>query len=150
MRSALSWINNKSNRLGLLLGLVGLIFSFSGRSFNLGRELADPLPVALTLSQALRGGFLYLNWRGVAWHLLFILLLVFLAVGISRFWLPNGQREEIKMATVVRLAAALNIAVVAMTEVDAIVVGFWYAMAGYVSVILAGVVANQVAKIMNR
>ena len=144
------WLKDKSNQLGLITGLVGLLFSFAGRPLNLGRELGDPLPVVLSLSQALRGGLLYLNWRGVVWHLLFILFLVLLAAGILHLRLPKSQRQQISLGKVVRFAAVLNVLAVALTEVDAVVVGFWYLMAGFVSVFLAGVLAEGVAKLMNR
>ena len=144
------WLNDKSNQLGLIVGLIGLLFSFAGRPLNLGRELGDPLPVILSLSQALRGGLLYLNWRGVVWHLLFILFLVLLAAGILHLRLPKSQRQQISLGAAVRFAAVLNVLAVALTEVDAVVVGFWYLMAGFVSVFLAGVLAEGVAKLMNR
>ena len=143
-------IYDKSMRLGLAAGLIGLLFSFAGRELNLGRELADPLPVVLGLSQALRGGFLYLNWRGMVWHLLFILFLVLLIVGILRLWLPKSQWSQIRIGSAARFAAILNIAAVALTEIDAVVVLIWYLMAGFVSVFLAGALADGVAKLANR
>lgn len=143
------WLNSKTNQVGILAGLIGLLFSFAGRSLNLGRELGDPLPVALSFSQALRGSLLYLNWRGVVWHLLFILFLVVLVVGIVRFWLPLTQRQEILLGTAARVAAVLNVTAVAITEIDAIVVAFWYGMAGFISVFVTGLVAEGVAKLIN-
>ena len=144
------WLNDISNQVGIIAGFIGLIVSFAGRPFNLGRELADPLPVVLSFSQALRGSLIYLNWRGVIWHLLFILFVILLVTGISRLWLPMAQWLEFKLGSAARLAVMLNIIVVAFTEVDAIVVGFWYLMAGFVSVFVAGALAEGVTKVMNR
>lgn len=150
MNTLQQWQHDKSMRLGLTVGLVGLVFSFAGRGLNLGRELGDPLPVMLVLSQALRGSLLYLNWRGVVGHLLFILFLVLLIVGIVQLWLPKSQHQEIRLRSAARVATGLNIAVVAFTEVDAVVVGFWYLMAGFLSLFLAGALADGLTKLMNR
>jgi len=137
-------------RLGLITGLIGLAVSFAGRGLNLGRELGDPLPIVLGFSQALRGGWLYLNWRGVGWHLLFILLLVVLNVEIVRLWLPKDQQQQVRLESAVRFAAVLNLTIVALTEVDAVVVFIWYLMAGFISLFLAGRLADGATKLMNR
>ena len=150
MNTVQQWLNDRSMRLGLVVGLIGLGLSFAGRGLNLGRELGDPLPVVLVLSQALRGSLLYLNWQGVGWHLLFLLFLVVIIVGIIYLWLPKDQRQQISIRSAVRFAVILNIAVVAITEVDAFVVGFWYLMGSFVSIFLAGVLADGAAKLMNR
>lgn len=150
MSTLRQWFSDKSNQLGIIVGFVGLLISFAGRPFNLGRELGDPLPVVLSLSQALRGSLIYPNWGGVLWHLLFILFLVLLIAGIVRLRLLPAQRLAVRLGAAARLAIIINVAVVAFTEVDAIVVGFWYVMAGFVSLFLAGALAEGVAKIMNR
>ncbi|VAW32241.1 hypothetical protein MNBD_CHLOROFLEXI01-869 [hydrothermal vent metagenome] len=144
------WVNDRSMRLGLITGLIGLAVSFAGRGLNLGRVLGDPLPIVLGFSQALRGGWLYLNWRGVGWHLLFILFLVVLNAGILRFWVPREQWEQLRMGSAVRFAAVLNLTIVALTEVDAVVVFIWYLMAGFISLFLAGRLADGATKLMNR
>lgn len=142
------WINDKSMRLGLIAGFIGLIVSFAGQGLNLGRELGDPLPVVLGFSQALRGGLLYLNWRGVGWHLLFLLFLVVLNAGILRLWLPKDRWHQIRFNSAVRIAAVLNVAAVALTEIDAVVVLVWYLLAGFISVYMAGILANVLGRLI--
>ncbi len=144
------WVNDQSIRLGLVTGFLGLGVSFAGRGLNLGRELGDPLPLVLGVSQAFRGALLYLNWRGIGWHLLFLLFLVLLNVGILRLWLTKDQRQQISVESAVRIAAVLNSAVVALTEIDAVVVFIWYLLSGFISVQVAGLLAKGVLWLMNR
>lgn len=135
-------------RLGLITGFIGLIVSFAGQGLNLGRALGDPLPVVLGFSQALRGGWLYLNWRGVGWHLLFLLFLAVLNLGVLRLSLAKDQWPQIQFDSAVRIAAVLNVAAVALTEIDAVVVLVWYLLAGFISVYLAGMLANILSKLV--
>jgi hypothetical protein len=150
MNSLQQWVNDKSIRLGLAAGLIGLPLSFAGRGLNLGRELGNPLPLVLGFSQALRGNFLYLNWRGMVWHLLFLLFLLLLVVAILHGWLPKSEWQQIRIGSAARFAAVINIFVVALTEIDAVVVLIWYLMAGIVSLFFVGLMANGVVKLMRR
>ncbi|WP_420630574.1 hypothetical protein [Candidatus Leptofilum sp.] len=150
MNQLIDWIGRQSNQMGLLVGLLGLPISFLGRDYNLGRELADPLPVVLGVSQAVRGGFLYLNWRGIVWHLAFIVFLLVLLVGIIRLRLPKTRWAELDYRAAAQVAVVLNVGLVALLEIDAFVVALWYSMAGLVSVLLTRLLAGSVAKVMSR
>ncbi|WP_420643490.1 hypothetical protein [Candidatus Leptofilum sp.] len=150
MNQLKQWLRDTSNQIGLIVGILGLPISFLGQDYNLGRELADPLPVVLGVSQAMRDGFLYLNWRGIAWHLFFVIFLIFLLVGIVRLRFARTEWAMFDYRAAAQVAVVLNVGVVALLAVDAFVVALWYGMAGLLSVLLARLLAGGVAKIMSR
>lgn len=137
---------DEANVAGIITAVIGLIISFAGRGIIPGRELGDPIVLTLSASQLIQGGFLYFNWRGLVYHLLFAVLLGVLAVVV--LWLLSG-RQSVDPAAAVRagrLAAIVNVTAVALTEVDAFIVGFWYVAAGLISAYINGFVAGQIAR----
>ncbi len=139
----------EANVAGIMTAVIGLIISFAGRGIIPGRELGDPIVLTLSASQLLQGSFLYFNWRGLAFHLLFAVLLGGLAVVV--LWMMSG-RQPVDPAAAVRagrLAAIVNVTAVALTEVDAFIVGFWYVAAGLISAFITGFAAGQIARRWN-
>ena len=137
---------DETNVAGIITAVIGLIISFAGRGIIPGRELGDPIVLTLSASQLIQGSFLYFNWRGLVYHLLFVMLLGVLAVVV--LWLLSG-RQPVDPAAAVRagrLAAIVNVTAVALTEVDALIVGFWYVAAGLMSAYITGLVAGQIAR----
>lgn len=130
---------------GVVTAVIGLTVSFAGRGLIPGRELGDPVVLTLSLSQLVQSGYGYFNWRSLIFHGLFILFLSGLAVVV--LWLFNGRQPVSpgKAVLVARLAAAINVTAVALTEVDALIVAFWYLVAGILSVYLTGFVAQKIA-----
>ncbi len=137
---------DEANVAGMVTAVIGLIISFAGRGIIPGRELGDPIVLTLSASQLIQGNFLYFNWHGLLVHLLFAVFLGGLAVVV--LWLLSG-RQPVAVADAVRagrLAAIVNVTAVALTEVDAFIVGFWYLAAGLMSAYITGFVAGQIAR----
>ncbi|HIP72198.1 MAG TPA: hypothetical protein EYH05_12470 [Anaerolineae bacterium] len=137
---------DEANVAGIITAVLGLIISFAGRGIIPGRELGDPIVLTLSASQLIQGRFFYFNWRGLAFHLLFVVFLGGLAVVV--LWLLSG-RQPVGPAAAVRagrLAAIVNVTAVALTEVDAFIVGFWYVAAGLISAYITGFVAGQITR----
>ena len=134
--------NRASVSAGLFAGLIGVIVSFAGHGLIPGRVLGDPLPLALAFGQIMRS-LLYFNWRGLLWHLLFAILLGVLAVVLLR-WLTPVEPLAGDVAQAASIAAIVNLVVVALTEVDALMVAFWYLMASFISYMVTITVARRV------
>ena len=125
---------------GILAGLIGLVFSFAFKGIIPARPLGDPLPLMLSAT-SLTKGLLYFQWRAPLFHLFFALALGLLAVVVLR--LLTGRRPRRAEAGFTgRIAAVVNVGLVALLAVDAIIVGFWYLMAGVVSVLITGYAAG--------
>jgi hypothetical protein len=128
---------------GLGAGAVGLIASYGLRGANLGRPLGDPVPLMLAVTQ-IPNGFTYFPWRPALYHLIFAVILGVLAfVGLALLGKGNTTRQESVRAG--RIAALMNLLVVAALQVDAVVVGFWYLVSGLASILISGMVAGLVA-----
>lgn len=135
--------------IGGITGLVGLALSFLGRGIIPGRVLGDPLPLVLSVAQLIRGP-LYWNWQAPLIHILFLAILAGLAV--SGVYLVRREKggEWMLAVEVARVTAVINVGVVALMEIDAIVVGFYYIIGGLVSVWITGTVARWMAHQMKR
>jgi len=133
---------------GILAGLIGLVFSFAFKGIIPARPLGDPLPLMLSAT-SLTKGTLYFQWRAPLFHLFFALALALLAVVALRILAGRrpGRAEAIFAG---RIAAALNVGVVALLAVDALIVGLWYLMAGVVSVLITGYAASLAATLWSR
>lgn len=128
---------------GILTGILGLALSYALKGLIPARPLGDPLPMMLAVTQIPRG-FAYLPWQPALLHLLFAAFLGILAVVVSRLMggiLPS--RKQARYAG--RIAALINVAIVALLAVDAIIVGFWYLISGWVSIMISGFVAGLLA-----
>jgi hypothetical protein len=133
---------------GLAAGLVGLVVSFGLKGLVPARPLGDPMPLILSVTQITRG-FLYFQWRPPLLHLLFAVFLGLLAVVVLRFVARRMPiREQAVRAG--RIAALLNVGVVALMAVDALMVGFWYLTAGVVTVLLTGFAAGLIVTSWSR
>ena len=133
---------------GILAGLVGLVISFAFKGIIPTRPLGDPLPLMLSAT-SLTKGTLYFQWRPPLFHLFFALALGLLAVLALRILLGRRpRREEARFAG--RIAAVVNVGLVALLAVDAVIVGFWYLMAGVVSVLITGYAAGLAAALWSR
>ncbi|HSG18658.1 MAG TPA: hypothetical protein VLE70_20350 [Anaerolineae bacterium] len=133
---------------GLAAGLVGLVVSFGLKGLIPARPLGDPLPLILSVTQLTRG-FLYFQWQPPLLHLLFTLFLGLLAVVALRFIARRMPiREQAVRAG--RIAALVNVGVVTLMAVDALMVGFWYLVAGVVTILLTGFAAGLAVTIWSR
>jgi hypothetical protein len=133
---------------GIISGTIGLILSFSLRGLTVARPLGDPMPLMLSISQIPRG-LTYFPWRPILVHFLFAVMLGVL----SFFVLVLINRDSANTdgaAKVGRIAAVINVGVVAIIAVDAVVVGFWYLISGLVSVVLTGYAARLAAILWRR
>jgi hypothetical protein len=143
------WTDSGSPALaGAFTGLASLAVSFGLRGANLGRPLADPVPLMLAITQ-LTNGFTYFPWRPALTHLIFAVLLGFSALTVISL-LSKGRVTPKKATQAGRIAALINVLIVATLEVDAIVVGFWYLVSGLASVLITGLVAGVVASWLAR
>jgi hypothetical protein len=134
---------------GLLLGLASLAGAYLLRLVVLGRLLADPLPLALmpaALLRSLREGFAYLDLRSPALHLLFAI-----GIGIGSAWLTirrAGTAEQSRQTA--RIASGIGILVVAVQQVDALVVAFYYGLSAFVSLSISAYIADRATRRMLR
>lgn len=135
----------RGNMIGLIAGIIGFIFSLPLRSLFPGKLLGDPLPIMLTPNHIIRSGFLYIQWRPLLMHILFLLLLISVVRGIS-ILLPTIQRDHGWFVRATRVAVLLNVLIAALFEVDSIMVGFWYIVSGYLSVTIATFIAGRIAR----
>ena len=133
---------------GVMTGLIGLVISFALKGLVPARPLGDPVPLILSATQLTRG-FLYFPWRPVFLHLLFLLLLALLTVAFLRL---VGRRlpDKSQATRAGRIASLINVGVVAVLAVDALMVGFWYLVAGVVSLLLTGFAAGLITSIWRR
>jgi hypothetical protein len=134
--------------VGGIAGGAGLVISFAGRGIILGRVLGDPLPLALILNR-LTQGFAYFDWRSPLFHALFAVLLAMLAT-ITTWFMRKEHFSEEGVRRVARIAAAINIGVVAILQVDAVIVAFWYLIAGVMSFYLTSFAAGKTVRLWRR
>ena len=127
---------------GLGLGLVGLAIAILLRPVIPGRLLVDPLPMALmpaAIMRSVREGFAYFDLRSPLMHMLFAV-----GFGAGSAWLTvrrEGIAEEARGSA--RVASGLGILVVAIREVDAVVVAFYYALSAFVSLSISAYAADR-------
>lgn len=130
---------------GLTAGGIGLVVSFALKGLVPARPLGDPVPLMLAATAVPRG-FTYFPWRPALFHLLFAVALGLLAAVILRVVMPRPvTRREATIAG--RVAAVVNIAVVAILVVDAFIVAIWYLIAGAASLLITGYVAGLLTAI---
>ncbi|UCG24121.1 MAG: hypothetical protein JSW55_18685 [Chloroflexota bacterium] len=133
---------------GLAAGLAGLVVSFGLKGLVPARPLGDPMPLVLSVTQLTRG-FLYFQWRPPVLHLLFALFLGLLTVVVLRFVAHRMPTRE-QAVRAGRIAALINVGVVALMAVDALMVGFWYLIAGVIAVLLTGFAAGLAVSTWSR
>ena len=130
---------------GLLLGGAGLILSQLAVLILIGRSLVDPLPLALTpaaIMRSVREGFAYFDLRSPLLHILYAVL-----IGTAASWLAvrrGGTAEQARQTA--RIALGLGILVVAVQQVDAVIVAFYYGLSAFVSLSISAYVADWVAR----
>lgn len=125
---------------GLTAGGIGLVISFALKGIVPARPLGDPVPLMLAATAVPRG-FTYFPWQPALFHLLFAVVLGLLAAVIMRVVMPRPiTRREATIAG--RIAAVVNIAVVAILVVDAFIVAIWYLIAGAASFLITGYAAG--------
>jgi len=134
---------------GLGLGLAGLAIAFLLRSVIPGRLLVDPLPMALmpaAIMRSVREGFAYFDLRSPLLHLIFAI-----GFGAGAAWLTvrrGGTAEQARGSA--RIASGLGILVVAIQEVDAVVVAFYYGLSAFVSLSISAYAAGRFTRRMLR
>ena len=133
---------------GIFAGLIGLIFSFAFKGVIPARPLGDPLPLMLSAT-SLTKGFLYFQWRAPLFHLVFALALGLLAMAVLRL-LTGRLPRRAEAAFAGRIAAVVNVGLVALLAIDAIIVGVWYLMAGVASLLITGYAAGLAATLWSR
>ncbi|GMR09183.1 MAG: hypothetical protein BMS9Abin28_0001 [Anaerolineae bacterium] len=130
---------------GLLLGSAGLIVSQLTAPSLIGRSLADPLPLALVpaaVMRSVREGFAYFDLSSPLLHLIFAI-----GLGAGAAWLTvrrGGTAEQARPTA--RIASGLSILVVAVQEVDAVIVAFYYGLSAFVSLSISAYAADRVAR----
>ena len=130
---------------GLLLGGAGLILNQLAVKILIGRSLVDPLPLALTpaaIMRSVREGFAYFDLRSPLLHILYAVLL-----GTAASWLVvrrGGTAEQARQTA--RIALGLGILVVAVQQVAAVVVAFYYGLSAFVSLSISAYAADWVAR----
>jgi len=128
---------------GILAGGLGLVISFALKGLVPARPLGDPMPVILAITSIPRG-FTYFQWRAPLFHLLFAIFLGVLAFFVSRTLMRRlPTRPEATRAG--RIAGLIGVIPVALLAVDALIVGFWYLIAGALSVLVTGFAAGLLA-----
>ncbi len=136
-------------KIGLLVGAVGLLFSFLLRDEITGRRLGDSLPLGLAIGQVLRG-FLYFNWRSILVHVGFLLGLIGAVTAVFHINIRQQMtRQQLTVEQVQRnaqTAVIINLVGVAIFEVDAFIVGFWYLISGLLSYMFSRFIAEKIAK----
>lgn len=134
---------------GLGLGLAGLTVAILLRSVIPGRLLVDPLPMALmpaAIMRSVREGFAYFDLRSPVLHLIFAV-----GFGAASAWLTirrGGTAEQARGSA--RIASGLGILVVAIREVDAVVVAFYYGLSAFVSLSISAYAADRFTRRMLR
>ena len=130
---------------GLLLGGAGLMLSQLTVLILIGRSLVDPLPLALTpaaIMRSVREGFAYFDLRSPLLHILYAVL-----IGTAASWLTvrrGGTAEQARQTA--RIALGLGILVVAVQQVDAVIVAFYYGLSAFVSLSISAYTADRVAR----
>ncbi len=124
------------------MGSVGLALSQLAAMILAGRSLANPLPLALmpaALLSSLREGFTYFDLRTPLLHVLYAVL-----IGAAASWLvvrQDGSPEQARQTT--RIALGLSIIVIALQEVDAVIVAFYYGLSAFVSLSISAYAADR-------
>lgn len=134
--------------IGLAVGILGLIVSFSGKEMALGRAWGDPLPVMLAVSQLFRNP-IYVNWRGVLIHVGFAAALGIFS-SVLLVWQTRNGRQSATTTRAGQLAAIINIGAVTLTEVDAPMVAIWYLTGGYVSMLITTLTGQITVSLLSR
>ncbi|UCC53664.1 MAG: hypothetical protein JSV68_06750, partial [Anaerolineaceae bacterium] len=133
---SMGWLHRIRNQVsaaklaGVVAGVIGIIISSMGRGLTPGRVLGDPLPLVLTIQHLIGGNFLYLNLRGFVLPLLFLAFMAILTTILLAFLGSNQGWEVGDARGAGRWAAGIIVIVTAVMQVDAIVVTFWYLLAG--------------------
>lgn len=153
---------DRSVYAGMAAGGIGLVLSFAFRGAIPGRALGDPLPLALSVT-GITTGFTYFNWRAPLYHALFAALLGLLATAAVLLLnrdAPSGRRDPLESGLVRQasqmgrragqIAAGINVGIVALLQVDALVVGLWYLMAGAASLMISSFIAGRAAGLWQR
>ena len=122
---------------------MGLILSFGLKGLTVARPLGDPMPLMLSISQVTRG-LTYFPWRPILVHLIFAVMLGVLSFVVLAL-LNRDSANTGKAAKTARIAAVINVGIVAIFAVDAVVVGFYYLISGLVSVVITGYAARLTA-----
>ena len=130
--------------VGLLLGLILLVPSALMRPLALGRWLADPLPLLLSLGQLVRTGIAQFNWVSPLIFLLFTAVAILLSVASARYL---GWQHEEDAGVMARTVMLLNVGVVVLLETDAVMVAIWYLLSLVLSITLTTSVATVLARI---
>ncbi len=128
--------------MGLTLGLAGLTGAYLFRLAVPGRMLVDPLPMALmpaAIMRSVREGFAYFDLRSPLLHLLFA---IGFGAGAAALTVRRGGTAAQARQTA-RIASGLSILVVALQEVDAVVVAFYYGLSAFVSLSISAYAADR-------
>ena len=129
--------------------MAGLTAAILLRPVIPGRLLVDPLPLALmpaAMMRSVREGFAYFDLRSPVLHLLFAV-----GFGAASAWLTvrrGGTAEQARGSA--RIASGLGILMVAIREVDAVVVAFYYALSAIVSLSISAYAADRFTRRMLR
>jgi len=127
---------------GLMLGLIGLLGAYLLRPVISGRILVDPLPLALTpaaLMRSVREGFTYFDLRSPLLHLIFA---IGYGAGAAVLTVRRGG-TPMQARQTARIASGLAILVVAIQEVDAVIVAFYYGLSAFVSLTISAYSADR-------
>ncbi len=130
---------------GLALGVAGLVGAYLLRLAIPGRLLLDPLPMALTpaaIMRSMREGFTYFDLRSPLLHLIFA---IGIGAGAAALSVRRGGTAEQARQTA-RIASGLGILVVAIQEVDAVVVAFYYGLSAFVSLSISAYAADRLTR----
>jgi hypothetical protein len=98
------------------------------------------MPAAIMRS--VREGFAYFDLRSPLLHILYVVL-----IGTAASWLAarrGGTAEQARQTA--RIASGLGILVVAVQQVDAVVVAFYYGLSAFVSLSISAFAADRVAR----
>lgn len=133
---------------GLLAGGIGLAISYALKGLVPARPLGDPIPIILAVTSIPRG-FTYFPWQPPLFHLSFAIFLGFLSLIVLQAILkrPPMGSEATRAG---RIAAIINVGIVALLAIDAVIVGFWYVIAGAISALVTGFTAGFLASRWSR
>lgn len=135
---------------GLFVGGASILVSLGVGRLPSGRLLNDPIMLALSLMSMMRG-LLYFDWIS-------FLIPLGHAVGLGMIsWLVlrglakrAGRQLRPQEAThAARIALIVSMIPIFLQRIDAAQVLLWYAMSGLLSLLIAGLVANWGAKLLD-
>lgn len=125
------FLDDPALRAGLIVGVAGLVVTFLFQQVIPGRPLNDPLPLPLAFQQIL-SGLLYFDWQSPVRHLLFALVLGGAAATVvCIMYVDDGSVSDAGRAG--RLAAFINVGIIAALNVDAFIVLIFYAIGGIIT-----------------